>query len=262
MSVIASRLRSHWPEVAWGGFAALNVVAMVAIPGIESIPYHLIYVSLTVAYGFRVWPALRTLAVLGVVGVVTGSILIVRWLGGTIDGQEIAEVVLMPAIFLGMVWHAERRLAAQRQLELLAESEHARLAREREFLRDTSHAIRTPLTIARGHIELMRVEASSDSMREDADVVLLQLDRLARLAGRLLVIEEMERPDALVPCDVDVRGLVTDIGRRWETSVPRQWWSTPATPGSCRPTQTGWRPRSTRSSRTLSSSQARRTRSH
>ena len=38
----------------------------------------------------------------------------------------------------------------------MAEERHRSLEREREFLRDTSHAIRTPVTIARGHVELIQ----------------------------------------------------------------------------------------------------------
>ena len=60
----------------------------------------------------------------------------------------------MPALFVAMVWHARRRVAALRQVEQMADERRASLDRERGFLRDTSHAIRTPITIARGHLEL------------------------------------------------------------------------------------------------------------
>ena len=48
-------LRKYAVEVAWGVFAALNVAAMVALPDWETIPFHFVWISLTIVYGFRVW---------------------------------------------------------------------------------------------------------------------------------------------------------------------------------------------------------------
>ena len=42
-------------EVAWGAFAVANLVAMALWEPWETIPFHFIWVSLTLLYGFRVW---------------------------------------------------------------------------------------------------------------------------------------------------------------------------------------------------------------
>ena len=48
-------------EVAWVGFACLNLVAMLVLitddgpHGWETVPFHLIYVSFTLLYGYRMW---------------------------------------------------------------------------------------------------------------------------------------------------------------------------------------------------------------
>ena len=48
-------LRRKWPEAAWAAFAIANFVAMVVWPGWETIPFHFVWISLTLLYGFRVW---------------------------------------------------------------------------------------------------------------------------------------------------------------------------------------------------------------
>jgi hypothetical protein len=53
-------------------FAAANMVVIFRLSEWETIPFHFIWVSLTLLYGFRVWSVTTTAAVLAVVMVVTG----------------------------------------------------------------------------------------------------------------------------------------------------------------------------------------------
>ena len=48
-------LASGWLDLAWVGFALANLVAMALAPEWETVPFHFIWVSLTLLYGFRVW---------------------------------------------------------------------------------------------------------------------------------------------------------------------------------------------------------------
>src|SRR5207253_10855072 len=57
-------LRRNWPETAWGVFAVANFLAMSYWPGWETIPFHFVWISLTLLYGFRVWRAAATYLVL------------------------------------------------------------------------------------------------------------------------------------------------------------------------------------------------------
>ena len=54
-------------EIAWFAFAAANLVAMALLPAWETIPFHFIWISLTLVYGFRVWSPGSTGLVLGLV---------------------------------------------------------------------------------------------------------------------------------------------------------------------------------------------------
>ncbi len=105
----------------------------------------------------------------------------------------------MPMILVAMAWHARRRDAMQRQVQAYADAERARWLREQEFLRDCSHALRTPLTVARGHVELIRDFRDPQEFESDVAIILGELDHLNRLASRLLAIADVERPDALHP---------------------------------------------------------------
>ena len=47
--------RLHALDVAWGLFAVVNVIAMVHWESWETVPFHFIWVSLTLLYGLRIW---------------------------------------------------------------------------------------------------------------------------------------------------------------------------------------------------------------
>src|SRR5439155_951690 len=102
--------------------------------------------------------------------------------------DELTEVPLMAGMFVAMVWHARRRQAALQEVSRLAENEHRMLERERDFLRDASHELRTPVTVARGHADLIREAASDDQIARDAEIVLDELARLSRISERLLLL--------------------------------------------------------------------------
>ena len=156
MSGIGSTLRRHWVEVAWAAFALANVAVIVLLSHWETIPFHFVWVSLTLVYGLRLWRLRTTMVVLLVVSVATGAALALSIARGHEGPDELAEVPLMAAMFVAMVWHAVRRQAAVEEAGRLAESEHRLLMGQREFVRDASHEFRTPITVARGHAELIR----------------------------------------------------------------------------------------------------------
>jgi signal transduction histidine kinase len=196
---------------------------MLVIPEEQTIPYHFIFVGFTLLYGFRLWSPAVTVAVLALVTVTTGALFLTVYLEGRVAANELAEVPLMPAIVGAMAWHAQRRAAAQHRMEELVALESSRLMRQREFLRDASHSIRTPVTIARGHVELLIPGLTDAESRADADEVLRQLERIDHLAGRLLSIEQLQDAGELQRAVLDASSLVEAAGRRWSHSIPRRW---------------------------------------
>src|ERR671934_1077431 len=151
MSGIGSTLRRHWIEIAWGAFSIANLVVIVSLRRWETIPFHLIWVSLTLLYGFRVWRPRTTAIVLLVVILATGASLSwTVWLGKE-QFDEVAEVPLMAAMFLAMAMHAHRRHRAVEAERRSSATVRRVLERQRGFVRDASHELRTPITVARGH---------------------------------------------------------------------------------------------------------------
>lgn len=207
-------------DVLWGVFAAANVAAMVLWESWETIPFHFIWVSLTLLYGFRVWRPLPTALVLLGVCLTTGVLIVWDIHHGTQEWGELTEVPLMSAMFLAMVWHARRRQEAMRATERIAESRAVLLERQERFLHDVSHELRTPVTIARGHLELLGWEHPES---QELAVALDELARIERIITRLLLLAKAERPDFLAPADVDVEAFVEDLFVRWSDVVPRVW---------------------------------------
>src|SRR5919202_1395800 len=208
--------RRRGVELAWAAFAVLNFAAMPLTGEWETVPFHFVWVSLTIVYGFRVWRPSATSGVLGAVVLVSGALLVVMAGGGQVSAAELTEVPLMSAMFVAMVWHARRRQAALEELSRVSE-------RERDFVRDASHQLRTPITIARGHAELIRGGGVGDEAAADADVVLDELARLERIAERLLLLATVEHPGFVRRAPVDVDAFVSETARRWSASAPRAW---------------------------------------
>jgi signal transduction histidine kinase len=213
-------LRSRSIELAWVAFALANVVAMIRWERWETVPFHFIWVSLTIVYGFRVWRGAATTVVLAGVAVVTGILITWDVHGGYQEWGELTEVPLMSAMFLAMVWHARRRQQALLAVERLAEQRAALLERQEQFLHDASHELRTPLTIARGHLELVRADPHFES---DLDVSLDELNRMERIIERLLLLARSDQPDFVAPEPIDVESFVEDVFLRWAEVAPRAW---------------------------------------
>jgi signal transduction histidine kinase len=213
-------LRRYRVELLWLAFAAANYLAMIAWPQWETIPFHFVWISLTLVYGFRVWPMGMTLVVLGAVVATTGiSIGLDAFEGSQLWG-ELFEVPLMAAMFLAMVWHARRRVEAQRIAEQRAEERRSLLEREERFIHDASHELRTPVTIARGHLELL---CHHGQPAPEVDVALDELSRIDKILERLLVLANADQPDFVLTAEVELEPLLEDVFMRWAEIAPRAW---------------------------------------
>ena len=234
MSGIGSTLRRRWVEVAWGLFAAANVVVILMLSHWETIPFHFIWVSLTLVYGIRLWRLRTTMFLLLVVMAVTGAALAWSITRGHESPDELAEVPLMAAMFLAMVWHAMRRQAAVEETARLAASEHRLLLGQREFVRDASHELRTPITVARGHAELIRDAHLNGQVAKDAEVILDELGHLSSLSERLLILTTAGHPGFLSMSSVQVVPFVEGLVRRWTPTAARDWQVRIAAQGTIR----------------------------
>jgi signal transduction histidine kinase len=210
-------LRNRKVELAWFAFALANVAAMFKWETWETIPFHFIWVSLTLLYGFRVWRTTATAFVLGGVCIVTATLILRDVHAGTQTWGELTEVPLMSAMFLAMVWHARRRQQALKAVESLADERASLLARQQRFVHDASHELRTPVTIARGHLEIL------PERTPEIAIALDELDRVERIVDRLLLLAASDQPDFIIPEAIDVESFLEDVFLRWAEVAPRSW---------------------------------------
>ena len=83
-------------DIGFGIWVVILLVAMIRWLNYETIPYHIIFVSLAVVYGFTVWSRGVMNLVLLFLILVTGAVLLHRYVNGYIEAEELSEIVLMP----------------------------------------------------------------------------------------------------------------------------------------------------------------------
>ena len=162
-------------------FCIVNLVWMATAHGWEALPVHFIFVSVSIVYGLRMWNALNSvLALFAVVAPI--FVLTLRAIEmGSESQAEVAEIPLMSLIFLVMVWHVRER-------QLVVE-------RGRALFDNASHELLTPLTIARGELELLGRNGNVPTMEEllqTRQVVLEELQRSEVLASGLLALSRLD----------------------------------------------------------------------
>jgi signal transduction histidine kinase len=104
--------------------------------------------------------------------------------------------------------------------EMLERIEHA-FASQRAFVSDASHELRTPITIVRGHLELL-----GDDPQERHETVTLvtdELDRMSRFVDDLLLLAKAEREDFLRIGPVELGALTDELLEKAQALGPRRW---------------------------------------
>jgi signal transduction histidine kinase len=118
-----------------------------------------------------------------------------------VEGSD--EVALLAATFNEMLERLERAFATQRQ-----------------FLDDVGHELRTPVTIVRGHLELL--EEDPAQRRETLALVMDELDRMSRMVNELLELAKAEHPDFLALAPVELATLTSELHAKM-SALPGTW---------------------------------------
>ncbi|MBE2319646.1 HAMP domain-containing protein [Solirubrobacter sp. CPCC 204708] len=90
-------------------------------------------------------------------------------------------------------------------------------ALQREFVSDAGHELRTPITIIRGHLQLL------DRDPETYRIVSDELDRMSRFVEDLLTLAKSERPDFLMLSELDLDLLTDELMAKAKRLAPRRW---------------------------------------
>lgn len=86
----------------------------------------------------------------------------------------------------------------------------AAVSAQRRFTDDASHELRTPITIVRGHLDVLDPN-DPDDVTSTVALVDDELDRMNRIVSDLLLLARAEQPSFLHPASVDVNALTQKI---------------------------------------------------
>ena len=148
----------------------------------------------------------------------------------------IAGRVLAPVRLLTETAHSISQSNLARRVDVRGSGEAADMARtfnamldrlegvfrnQREFVQDTSHELRDPLTICRGHLELLGEDP--EERRETIALVLDEIDRMGAIVNDLQLLAEVEQSDFLRPESLDLQVLTHELVAKAGALASRNW---------------------------------------
>ena len=98
-------------------------------------------------------------------------------------------------------------------------------ASQRDFIRDISHELRTPIAVVRGHLELLSEMDPSNRTERDATIRLVtgELDRMSRFVEDLLLLAKSDQPNFLTLETVRVDDLCEELVQKVRGLAERDW---------------------------------------
>jgi signal transduction histidine kinase len=94
-------------------------------------------------------------------------------------------------------------------------------AAQRTFMDDAGHELRTPITVIRGHLELLSDDP--DERSESLAIVADELGRMTRIVDDLLVLAKAEQPTFLEFAQVDLDLFTGEVFAKMKTLGDRDW---------------------------------------
>ncbi|MFP5298866.1 MAG: histidine kinase dimerization/phospho-acceptor domain-containing protein [Actinomycetota bacterium] len=143
---------------------------------------------------------------------------------GSLLAWRLAEKILGRVRAVSDTAHAISGTDLDRRIDIVGNDEIAQLSQtfnemldrlqfafdqQRAFVDDAGHELRTPITIIRGHLEVL----GNDPLEQEETkaLVLDELQRMGRIVDDLLTLAKAEKPDFLHPEPVDVSALSDDL---------------------------------------------------
>ena len=167
-----------------------------------------------------------------IVAIVIGCVLLLA----SLLAWLVAGRVLAPLRHLGDTARGISESDLTRRIDVSGSDELADLARtfnamldrlqiafdsQRSFVNDASHELRTPITIIRGHLELLGDDP--EERRDTVALVMDELDRMSRFVDDLLLLAKARRADFLHPERLDVKQLTEELFAKARGLGDRDW---------------------------------------
>jgi signal transduction histidine kinase len=100
-----------------------------------------------------------------------------------------------------------------RTFDAMLDRVQAAMTAQRRLLSDVSHQLRTPLTVVRGHLEVLGRSGADDpvEVRETLDLVIDEIDHTRVVVERLLMLGRAMEPDFLDTRPIEVGALMNEV---------------------------------------------------
>ena len=213
-----------WDRWPWWGTLVLVPPALALIAfgnlygGSDQHGYGVFFVVAFVWIGLahRQWASLAMAPLAGL-----AYVLPLYHLPGRMSDALVSGVMTIAAcVMVGetLSWGAGR--LAKTEAQLLEHRETAQRLRELDRMKSTfmstiSHELRTPITIARGHLDVLRDDPTPEGVTETSDLVLEELDGMVRLIDDLSILARGEDASFLRPVALDAADVVADVAQRF-----------------------------------------------
>ena len=198
----------------------------VLAPGGEGAPGWFVIGYFTEADEDTVTSTMQTIALVSLIGLLVASTA-AWWVAGRILAP--VRLIRQTAAYITEEDLTRRiDVSGRDDIAALAEQFNSMLDRlegaftsQRRFVDDAGHELRTPITIVRGHLELMGDDP--EERREVVRLVTDELDRMARIVEDLLLLAKSQQPDFLRPEEVSLAELTSDIDAKVRRLGDRDW---------------------------------------
>jgi signal transduction histidine kinase len=202
---------------------ATNLVALVTLAGWETVPIHLLVAAAGLTFALRPPGAISSRDALEFGVALTLATLGNELLEGIEPLNDVYESWLVFVLVVGLGWLAVRRAQAARALKSSLEERDKLLQRQERLINDLSHELRTPATIARGHLELLLRASDNGNPQGTAQIALDELSRIDRIVARLLMLARAERGTLVEIGAIETEPFLEDVLLRWSETAERSW---------------------------------------
>ena len=200
---------------------ATNLVALILLAGWETAPIHALLAAAAALYAVHPPPTIPSRDAIGFGVALTVATIANELLEGIVPINDVYEAWLIVVLVTGLGWLAVRRAQAAIALANLVAERERLLRRQERLMYDLSHELRTPATIARGHLELLR--HSGDRESQAATIALDELARIDRIVERLVLLARAERGRLVEIGEIDIEPFLEDVLLRWSGTAERSW---------------------------------------